>query len=49
MPECHQCGEPYEIDNNGVANHVDADGNIDYDADADHVPYELPDDQEALS
>jgi len=40
--DCHQCGRPYRIDDSGVANHVDDAGDIDYDADADHVPYKLP-------
>ncbi len=39
--DCHVCGEPFRIDNDGIANHVDEDGDIDYDADADHVPYSL--------
>jgi hypothetical protein len=38
---CDLCGEPFEIITaTGVANHVTPDGDVDYDADADHVPYE---------
>ena len=36
---CNECGEPYEIDDSGILRHVTADGEIDYDNDADHVPY----------
>ncbi len=34
---CHYCGEAMIIDDNGIANHIDTDGNIDHDADADHT------------
>lgn len=34
---CSECGGPCEVDGNGVSNHIDADGGIDYDTDADHV------------
>lgn len=37
---CDECGEPFAVDrDSGVANHVTEDGGVDYDADADHVPY----------
>ena len=36
---CDECGEPFRIDGTGIANHLTADGGIDHDADADHVPY----------
>jgi hypothetical protein len=36
---CDQCGEPFALDASGIANHVTADGEVDHDADADHVPY----------
>lgn len=36
MKYCNECGELCKVDG-GVSNHVDEDGNIDYDADADHV------------
>ena len=36
---CDQCGKEFEIDGTGVANHMDDDGEIDHDADADHIPY----------
>jgi len=41
---CHQCGQPFRIDDAGVANHLDGDGDVDHEADADHVPYKLPED-----
>lgn len=40
---CHQCGNKFFENSNGVSNHTDEtdlDG-IDYDLDLDHVPYEL--------
>jgi hypothetical protein len=46
MPICHQCGQEFEIDETGVSTHVFLDGSIDHDRDADHVPYELPQDSE---
>jgi hypothetical protein len=36
---CHQCGEPMFVNENGVTHHLDSDGRIDYDADAEHTPY----------
>ncbi len=38
---CKECGQGMEIDNTGISNHLDHDGNIDYDVDSDHVA--LPD------
>ena len=38
---CHQCGGEFTIDAAGVAQHLTDDGEIDYDKDEDHVPYEL--------
>ena len=35
---CDKCGKLFTIDGCGIARHAGADG-IDYDADADHVPY----------
>ncbi len=43
---CHQCGEGYSIGDDGVAYHRDSWGRHDYDADADHTPYELEEDHE---
>jgi hypothetical protein len=40
--ECHDCGEPFVTDENGISNHITEDGDIDHDADADHVPYSTP-------
>lgn len=40
---CDVCGEPFEVREDGTANHMSAtslDG-IDHDADADHVPYHI--------
>ena len=36
--KCDQCGGEFEIDGNGVTNHINDNG-IDHDMDADHVPY----------
>jgi hypothetical protein len=38
---CDQCGQEMEIgsDGEGVSHHLDDDGNIDHDQDADHVPF----------
>jgi hypothetical protein len=43
---CAECGKPFIVDERGIANHVHPDTpdepldqRIDYDADADHVPY----------
>ena len=38
---CAQCSEPYVVTADGVANHQTRDGEVDYDADADHVPYSI--------
>lgn len=36
---CYVCDEPFETDGNGVTYHVTEDGERDFDADSDHVPY----------
>lgn len=38
-PSCDQCGSEFVMSENGVAQHRDAAGDLDYDMDADHVPY----------
>ena len=39
---CHECGEPFVIDDQGIATHTDKHGlERDHDADADHVPFSL--------
>lgn len=43
---CHQCGGDFRVDPWGVAEHLDGDGDIDYDANADHAPFELDDPEE---
>lgn len=45
---CHECGQEFGIDEAGIANHVDPSSptGIDHDADEDHVPYALDDDDE---
>lgn len=43
---CHLCGEEFIIDENGIANHIHEDGEIDYDADSRHVPYSLENNEE---
>ncbi|BBY54148.1 hypothetical protein H7J07_05930 [Mycobacterium koreense] len=40
---CHECGEDFFIDTSGAACHLYADGERDYDADGDHIPYDLDD------
>lgn len=40
-PSCHQCGESFTLDSEGVANHTDDNADVDHDADADHTPYTL--------
>lgn len=39
MKICNECGKPYALSDSDIANHIDENGNIDYDADANHVPY----------
>lgn len=34
---CAECGQAMQIDDDGVANHLTEEGEIDYDADAEHV------------
>lgn len=34
---CNDCGQHMCIEANGVSHHLDEDGEIDYDTDADHV------------
>lgn len=41
--ECHECGEPFVLNENYVATHVDKRGDPDFELDADHVPYSLED------
>ena len=36
---CHECGQEFIISESGIATHVDEQGFIDHDADADHVPF----------
>jgi hypothetical protein len=38
---CTECGEPCQTNPNGTTNHIDLDGDTDFDRDADHVA--LPD------
>lgn len=38
-PVCSECGGDYIISKGGISNHVDADGGIDYDKDANHVAF----------
>ena len=42
MFDCYECGEQFFIDIDGTAHHWGAElDNIDHDADANHVPYNL--------
>lgn len=34
---CDECGRNFVITDEGISNHIDDDGNYDYDMDADHV------------
>lgn len=43
---CHECGKQFAVDDSGVSNHLKEGGGIDHDADADHVPFSLPDEEE---
>lgn len=45
---CHECGAQFAINEDGTAQHVSAEtpDGIDHDADADHVPYSLPDEED---
>lgn len=37
---CFECGQPFAVDvDSGVSNHLTSSGDVDYDADEDHVPY----------
>jgi hypothetical protein len=38
---CHECGEPFVINQDGTAHHVKEGFDIDYDLDIDHTPYAL--------
>jgi hypothetical protein len=42
-PICHQCGNEFIIQENGISNHIDNENlnYINYDLDLDHVAYEL--------
>lgn len=48
MTDCHICGKPFSIDSAGIATHASATEptGIDHDADADHVPFTLDDEDE---
>jgi hypothetical protein len=37
---CFYCGNPMKIDEGGVSNHLLGSGDVDHDADADHVAVE---------
>jgi len=37
LDDCFECGNPMRIDENGIANHLSEDGDIDYEQDKDHV------------
>ena len=39
--DCHECGAPFQLNGDGTTQHLDANGRIDHDADADHVPFTL--------
>lgn len=38
---CHVCGQFMRIDSAGISNHVDENGTVNHEADADHVAYAL--------
>lgn len=46
-PSCYECGAEVSVDENGVSYHLEPDGSIDYDRDADHVA--IPDDGDAFA
>lgn len=38
---CHVCGGGFALSGGGIAGHRDADGEPDFAADSDHVPFQL--------
>lgn len=38
---CDECGQPFEAWGDGVAEHLDGDGDVDHEADLDRAPYTL--------
>jgi hypothetical protein len=38
-----ECGQEYRLNDDEKTQHLDADGDVDYDADADHVPFSRED------
>ncbi len=38
-PCCNECGEQFQTNNDGTTNHTNQDGDVDYDADLDHVAF----------
>jgi hypothetical protein len=41
--KCHKCGQEFQIDSCGIAQHLTSIGEIDYDQDEDHIPFTLED------
>jgi hypothetical protein len=39
------CDKSFIINGDGTSNHLDEAGEVDYDEDADHVPYRIGDDK----
>lgn len=46
--KCHICEKEFTISEQGIANHTSDSGEFDFDADGDHVPYELESDEEEV-
>jgi hypothetical protein len=43
---CFICDKSFIINNDGTTNHLNEDGDVDHDEDANHVPYLIGDDHE---
>lgn len=43
--ECAECGSAMDIDDNGVSHYLTKDGDVDYDADGEHVAYTTDDEE----
>lgn len=39
MKICNECGKSYVLSDEGISNHIDENGDVDYEADSNHVAY----------
>lgn len=42
---CDECGQAFDIDQSGSAHHLTPGGGVDFDRDADHVAYTVPEEE----